>query len=118
MPNPADDGEEFSYEDTDDTLLLIGQQDNGDVYISVQDREPVNLPPVVAQAVVAAILERAGLGRPIVVAEEVAELAARLAEHDQVPRAGMTIPVSAVRVVEAARRLIARDWVAAMVIRP
>lgn len=116
MPNPID--EEFSYEDTDNTLLLIGQQDNGDVYVSVQDREPVNLPPDVAVRVATAILDRAGLGHLIVQAEAVADLATRLAEDDQAPRAGMTMPMSALRVVEAARRLVARDEVAALVIRP
>lgn len=89
MSNPIDD--KFIYEDADNMLLLIGRQDNGSVYISVQDREPVNLPPTVAVKVAHAILERSGSGYPIVVAEAVAE---------------------------AARRLVARDRVAALVIRP
>lgn len=116
MSNPIDD--EFIYEDADNMLLLIGRQDNGSVYISVQDREPVNLPPTVAAKVAHAILERAGLGHLIVDAGAVVDLAARLAEHDQVPRAGMTISLSTLHVVEAARRLVARDRVAALVIRP
>lgn len=118
MPNPTDAGEEFVYEDVDDMLLLIGKQDNGDVYVSVQDREPVNLPPGVAVQVAAVILARAGLGHLFVQPEEVVELAARLAEHDQVPRAGMTMPMSALRVIAAARRLVARDRVAALVVKP
>lgn len=117
MTNPRD-GEEFTYEDADQMLLLIGQQDNGDVYVSVQDREPVNLPPDVAVQVAQAILDCAGLGRRLVPADAVAALATRLAEHDQVPRAGMNMPLSALHVIEAARRLIARDKVAALAIRP
>lgn len=116
MSNPIDD--EFIYEDADNMLLLIGREDDGSVYLSVQDREPVNLPPTVAVQAAQAILARAGLGHLIVQAEDVTALASRLAEHDQVPRAGMTISLSTLHVVEAARRLVARDRVAALVIKP
>lgn len=82
MSNPTYDGAEFCHEDADDTLLLIGQQDNGDVYISVQDREPVNLPPNVAVQAAMAILSRAGesLGSDHLLSPDATRLAIRVGD--------------------------------------
>jgi hypothetical protein len=88
MSTPIND--EFTNEDSNDTSL------------------PVTLPPDVAVQAAQALLERAGLGQRYLVVESAAvgAVRARLAEHDQVPRAGMTISLSTLRLVEAARRLM------------
>lgn len=51
---------EFGYEDAEGTLLLIGTEDDGSVYISVNDREPVILPPAIARLVCNDIQARIG----------------------------------------------------------
>ena len=55
--------EEFEYEDADGMLLLIGSEDDGRVYVSVQDRAPVLLTPEVAERVGHQLLARARAGR-------------------------------------------------------
>lgn len=54
---------EYTYEDTDGRLLLIGSEDDGRVYVSVQDREPVVLTPDQAEAAGRQLLARAVAGR-------------------------------------------------------
>jgi hypothetical protein len=54
---------EYSDEDADGALLLIGSEDDGRVYISVQDREPVILTPEQAEKAGRELLARARAGR-------------------------------------------------------
>jgi hypothetical protein len=54
---------EYFDEDADGMLLLIGSEDDGRVYLSVQDREPVVLTPDQAEAAGRQLLARAAAGR-------------------------------------------------------
>lgn len=54
---------EYADVDHDGMLLLIGSEDAGDVYISVQDREPVVLTPDQAEKAGRQLLARAEAGR-------------------------------------------------------
>ena len=58
---PINPDTEYAVEDADGMLLLIGREDDGRVYLSVQDREPVNLDPTQAVEVARQILARAGV---------------------------------------------------------
>jgi len=55
--------QEFIHEDTDGRLLLIGTEDDGRIYLSVQDHEPVLLTPEAAEEAGRQLLARARAGR-------------------------------------------------------
>jgi hypothetical protein len=50
---------EYIDEDTAGTLLFVGREDDGRIYISVNDREPVTLTPEQATEAARQILARA-----------------------------------------------------------